>query len=130
MAHKGPVQVIGCFAALNSTARSLMMAEMTGTLRLPPLLLLLEARLQSPVATSVLGGALLEEALEESRIDVRALEGIDELRRRGLAALARQKVDEAAQLVDQKMAELEKQNLESRIFIMGAHKPPTFFNTH
>lgn len=40
------------------------------------------------------------------------------------------KEDEAAQLVDQKMAELEKQNLENRIFIMGAHKPPYFFNTH
>ena len=40
------------------------------------------------------------------------------------------KEDDASQLVDQKMAELEKQNLESRIFIMGAHKPTLYFNTH
>ena len=38
--------------------------------------------------------------------------------------------EEAAVLMDQKMAELEKQNLESRIFILGANKPSTFFNTH
>ena len=33
-------------------------------------------------------------------------------------------------MVAQKMAELEKQNLESRILILGAHKPNSFFNTH
>lgn len=31
--------------------------------------------------------------------------------------------DEAAQMVETKMAELEKQNLENRIFILGANKP-------
>ena len=40
------------------------------------------------------------------------------------------KEDETAAAMEQKMAELEKQNLESRIFIMGAHKPLHFFNTH
>ena len=32
--------------------------------------------------------------------------------------------------MDQKMAELEKQNLENRIFVIGAQKPNQFFNTH
>ena len=35
-----------------------------------------------------------------------------------------------ALVLDQKMAELEKQNLENRIFLLGAKKPNQFFNTH
>jgi len=35
-----------------------------------------------------------------------------------------------ALLMDQKMAELEKQNLENRIFVLGVNKPNQFFNTH
>lgn len=35
-----------------------------------------------------------------------------------------------ALVMDQKMAELEKQNLENRIFLLGAKKPNQFFNTH
>lgn len=35
-----------------------------------------------------------------------------------------------ALLMDQKMAEIEKQNLESRIFVLGLQKPSEFFNTH
>ena len=35
-----------------------------------------------------------------------------------------------ALLMDQKMAELEKQNLENRIMILGGNKPNQFFNTH
>lgn len=35
-----------------------------------------------------------------------------------------------ALIMDQKLAELEKQNLESRILILGANKPNLYFNTH
>ena len=35
-----------------------------------------------------------------------------------------------ALVMDQKMAELEKQNLENRILVLGAKKPNQFFNTH
>ena len=35
-----------------------------------------------------------------------------------------------ALVMDQKMAELEKQNLENRIFLLGGKKPNQFFNTH
>ena len=35
-----------------------------------------------------------------------------------------------ALLMDQKMAELEKQNLENRVLLLGAKKPNNFFNTH
>ena len=35
-----------------------------------------------------------------------------------------------ALLMDQKMAELEKQSLESRILVLGINKPNQFFNTH
>ena len=32
--------------------------------------------------------------------------------------------------MDKKIEDIEKQNLESRIFVLGAHKPDRFFNTH
>ena len=32
--------------------------------------------------------------------------------------------------MDKKIEDIEKQNLENRILILGAHKPNTFFNTH
>ena len=32
--------------------------------------------------------------------------------------------------VDQKLAALEKQNLENRILVLGVQKPNQFFNTH
>jgi len=33
-------------------------------------------------------------------------------------------------MMDKKIEDIEKQNLENRILILGAHKPNTFFNTH
>ena len=35
-----------------------------------------------------------------------------------------------ALIMDKKMEEIEKQNLESRIFILGGTNPTRFFNTH
>ena len=35
-----------------------------------------------------------------------------------------------ALIMDKKMEEIEKQNLESRIFILGGVNPTRFFNTH
>lgn len=35
-----------------------------------------------------------------------------------------------ALLMDKKIEDIEKQNLESRILILGAYKPNAYFNTH
>jgi len=35
-----------------------------------------------------------------------------------------------ALLMEQRLADLEKQNLENRIMILGGNKPVHFFNTH
>ena len=35
-----------------------------------------------------------------------------------------------ALIMDKKIEDIEKQNLESRIFVLGGYKPDRYFNTH